>query len=144
MKKIISYIMFVMFMATTPLFANDIYVTQSGANLTLDILQDGQNNTIGNSTTASASTGASTSLNIDQVGNSNVIKYQINGQVMKTQIKMQSLLRLQDIVIKIQYVEILKRLLTKEKKLWKKFQRYVGIRMEIGLLSKLCKCRYNW
>ena len=79
MKKIISYIMFVMFMVTTPLFANDIYVTQSGASLTLDILQDGQNNTIGNSTTASASTGASTSLNIDQVGNSNVIKYQING-----------------------------------------------------------------
>ena len=47
--------------------------------LTLDILQDGENNTIGNSTTASASTGATTVLNIDQVGNSNVIKYQING-----------------------------------------------------------------
>ena len=79
MKKITSYIMFVMFMVTTPLFANDIYVTQSGASLTLDVLQDGENNTIGNSTTASASTGATTSLNIDQVGNSNVIKYQING-----------------------------------------------------------------
>ena len=79
MKKIINYIMFVMLMVTTPLFANDIYVTQSGASLTLDILQDGENNTIGNSTTASASTGATTSLNIDQVGNSNVIKYQING-----------------------------------------------------------------
>ena len=79
MKKIISFAMFVMFMVTTPLFANDIYVTQSGASLTLDILQDGENNTIGNSTTASASTGATTSLNIDQVGNSNVIKYQING-----------------------------------------------------------------
>ena len=71
--------MFVMFMVTTPLFANDIYVTQSGASLTLDVLQDGENNTIGNSTTASASTGATTSLNIDQVGDSNVIKYQING-----------------------------------------------------------------
>ena len=79
MKKIISFVMFVMFMVTTPLFANDIYVTQSGDSLTLDILQDGENNTIGNSTTASASTGATTSLNIDQVGNSNVIKYQING-----------------------------------------------------------------
>ena len=78
MKKIINYIMFVMFMAI-PVFANDIYVTQSGASLTLDILQDGENNTIGNSTTSSASTGATTSLNIDQVGNSNVIKYQING-----------------------------------------------------------------
>ena len=78
MKKITSYIMFVMFMVT-PLFANDIYVTQSGASLTLDVLQDGENNTIGNSTTASASTGATTNLNIDQVGDSNVITYQING-----------------------------------------------------------------
>ena len=78
MKKIINYIMFVMFMAV-PVFANDIYVTQSGASLTLDVLQDGQNNTIGSSSTSSASTGASTNLNIDQVGNSNVITYQING-----------------------------------------------------------------
>jgi hypothetical protein len=54
MKKITSYIMFVMLMVITPLFANDIYVTQSGASLTLDILQDGENNTIGNSTTSSA------------------------------------------------------------------------------------------
>ena len=71
--------MFIMLMITTPIFANDIYVTQSGASLTLDILQDGENNTIGNSTTSSASTGATTSLNIDQVGDSNVITYQING-----------------------------------------------------------------
>ena len=78
MKKIINYIMFVMLMAI-PVSANDIYVTQSGASLNLDVLQDGQNNTIGNSTTASTSTGASTNLNIDQVGNSNIITYQING-----------------------------------------------------------------
>ena len=78
MKKIINYIMFVMLMAI-PVSANDIYVTQSGASLTLDVLQDGQNNTIGNSTTASTSTGASTNLNIDKVGNSNIITYQING-----------------------------------------------------------------
>ena len=79
MKKITSYIMFVMFIVMSPSFANDIYVTQSGANLTLDVLQDGQNNTIGSSGTASTSTGATTNLNIDQVGNSNVITYQING-----------------------------------------------------------------
>ena len=49
-------------------------------SLTLDVLQDGENNTIGNSTgTASTSTGATTNLNIDQVGGSNVITYQING-----------------------------------------------------------------
>ena len=70
--------MFVMLMAI-PVSANDIYVTQSGASLTLDVLQDGQNNTIGNSTTASTSTGASTNLNIDQVGNSNVLKFDVNG-----------------------------------------------------------------
>jgi|TARA_B100001057_G_scaffold83729_1_gene79470 hypothetical protein len=59
--------------------ANDIYVTQSGATLDLDITQDGQNNTVGNSTTASSSAGATTTLNIDQIGNSNVITYDIDG-----------------------------------------------------------------
>ena len=60
-------------------YANDIYVTQSGATLDLDITQDGSNNTVGNSTTASTSTGATTTLDIDQIGGSNVITYQING-----------------------------------------------------------------
>ena len=77
MKTIISVIM--LLMMTSLSYANDIYVTQSGASLDLDITQDGENNTVGNSTTASASTGATTILNIDQIGNSNVIKYQING-----------------------------------------------------------------
>ena len=77
MKTIISVIM--LLLMTSLSWSNDIYVTQSGANLDLDITQDGSNNTVGNSTTASTSTGATTILNIDQVGNSNVIKYQING-----------------------------------------------------------------
>jgi len=77
MKTIISVIMLIMM--TTLSYANDIYVTQSGASLDLDITQDGENNTIGNSTTASTSTGATTILNIDQIGDSNVITYQING-----------------------------------------------------------------
>ena len=89
MKKVINYIMFVMFMVASPLLANDIYVTQSGANLTLDITQDGQNNTVGSSQTASASTGGTTSLNIDQVGNSNVITYQINGDTYTGVINLQ-------------------------------------------------------
>ena len=67
MKTVTKIVMFLM-MLTMPVMANDIYVTQSGATLTLDVLQDGQNNTIGNSTTASASTGATANLNIDQVG----------------------------------------------------------------------------
>ena len=78
MKSITKLFMFLM-MITTPVLANDIYVTQSGATLTLDVLQDGQNNTIGNSTTASTVTGATSNFNIDQIGNSNVLTFDING-----------------------------------------------------------------
>ena len=77
MKTIISVIMFLMM--TVLSYANDIYVTQSGNALDLDITQDGENNTVGNSTTASASAGVTTILNIDQIGDSNIITYQING-----------------------------------------------------------------
>ena len=77
MKTIIGVIMFLMM--TVLSYANDIYVTQSGNALDLDITQDGENNTVGNSTTASASAGVTTILNIDQIGDSNVITYQING-----------------------------------------------------------------
>ena len=77
MKTIIGVIM--LLLMTSWSCANDIYVTQSGNALDLDITQDGENNTVGNSTTASASAGATTILNIDQIGNSNVITYQING-----------------------------------------------------------------
>ena len=66
-------------MMFSPVLANDIYVTQSGNTLTFDVLQDGQNNTIGNSTTASTVTGATSNFNIDQVGNSNVLTFDING-----------------------------------------------------------------
>ena len=72
--KIISFLLFAI-----PVWANDIYVTQSGANLDLDITQDGQNNTVGNSTTASSVAGATTTIDIDQVGNSNVLKFDVNG-----------------------------------------------------------------
>ena len=77
MKKILTAI-FVTALSFSA-YANDIYVTQSGDSLDLDITQDGSNNTVGNSTTASASAGATTILNIDQVGKSNVITYQIAG-----------------------------------------------------------------
>ena len=77
MKTIFSVILLIMM--TTLSYANDIYVTQSGNALDLDITQDGENNTVGNSTTASASAGVTTILNIDQIGDSNVITYQING-----------------------------------------------------------------
>ena len=57
MRSITKLVMFLMIISTPWVMANDIYVTQSGATLTLDVLQDGQNNTIGNSTTASTVTG---------------------------------------------------------------------------------------
>ena len=60
-------------------YANDIYVTQSGDDLDLDITQDGQNNQVGNSTTSSSVIGASATIDIDQVGNSNVLKFDVNG-----------------------------------------------------------------
>ena len=73
--KIIAFLM----LFALPVMANDIYVTQSGATLDLDITQDGQNNTVGNSTPSSSVIGATTSIDIDQVGNSNVLKFDVNG-----------------------------------------------------------------
>ena len=75
MKKL----MLIMFLMVSTVYANDIYVTQSGATLDLDILQDGQNNTIGSSTTSSSVIGATTNFDIRQVGDSNVITFDING-----------------------------------------------------------------
>ena len=59
--------------------ANDIYVTQSGDTLDLDITQDGQNNQVGNSTTSSSVVGATATIDIDQVGDSNVLTFDVNG-----------------------------------------------------------------
>ena len=77
-KHLIKFIMLFLLFAI-PVKANDIYVTQSGATLDLDITQDGQNNTVGNSTTSSSVIGATTTIDIDQVGNSNVLKFDVNG-----------------------------------------------------------------
>ena len=66
-------------MMSLPVMANDIYVTQSGDNLDLDITQDGQNNVAGNSTTAMSLTGSTMTFSISQVGDSNVIEAIING-----------------------------------------------------------------
>jgi len=63
----------------TPVLANDIYITQSGDDLDLDITQDGQNNVAGTSSTAIQLTGDTMTFNIDQVGNSNVVSAIING-----------------------------------------------------------------
>jgi hypothetical protein len=59
--------------------ANDIYVTQSGATLDLDITQDGQDNKVGNSTTSSSVVGATSTIDIDQIGNTNILTFDVNG-----------------------------------------------------------------
>ena len=72
-------IMFLMIISTPWVMANDIYVTQSGATLEVNIKQDGTDNKVGNSTTASSVIGATTNLDIDQIGNSNVLTFDVNG-----------------------------------------------------------------
>ena len=66
-------------MSLSAMATNKIYVTQAGASLVFDVLQDGDGNMIGNSTTASTASGSATNFNIDQVGNSNIITFDIEG-----------------------------------------------------------------
>jgi len=74
-----SIVLFFTIMWSMTAWANDIYVTQSGATLDLDITQDGSNNTVGNSTTSSSVIGATTTLDIDQIGDDNVLTFDVNG-----------------------------------------------------------------
>ena len=77
-KNIVLALLFV-FGVSSIASANDIYITQSGDTLDLDITQDGQNNVIGTSTTDVELTGDSMTLTITQTGNSNVAAIDING-----------------------------------------------------------------
>tara|TARA_S200002703_G_scaffold38586_1_gene33909 strand:- start:319 stop:1002 length:684 start_codon:yes stop_codon:yes gene_type:complete len=77
MQKLIVSLIAIMWSMGT--WANDIYVTQSGATLDLDITQDGSNNQVGNSTTSSSVIGATTTLDIDQIGDSNILTFDVNG-----------------------------------------------------------------
>ena len=66
-------------MSVSAMATNKIYVTQAGASLVFDVLQDGDGNMVGNSTTASTASGSATNFNIDQVGDSNIITFDIHG-----------------------------------------------------------------
>ncbi len=44
-------------MSLSVMAVNKIYVTQAGASLVFDVLQDGDGNKVGNSTTASTASG---------------------------------------------------------------------------------------
>ena len=59
--------------------ANEIYIDQVGDNLDLDIVQDGQNNQFGDSTTAIDLDGDDMTFSITQQGTSNDIAAVING-----------------------------------------------------------------
>jgi len=77
MRKLFYGIIMLLMMSSA--YANDIYVTQSGATLELNIKQDGQDNKVGNSTTASTVTGATSDIDIDQIGNTNILTFDVNG-----------------------------------------------------------------
>ena len=77
--KSFIFILFLGTISTMPAYANDIYITQSGAGLNLDIIQDGQNNVAGTSTTAVSLTGASMAYSLTQTGNTNVLTSDVEG-----------------------------------------------------------------
>ena len=59
--------------------ANSIYVTQSGAGLTLTLTQDGSNNVFGTSAARIVLTGTSATWTMSQIGSNNVISATIKG-----------------------------------------------------------------
>jgi hypothetical protein len=78
MFKRLLYIVLFSF-AISPALANDIYIEQVGDSLDLDIVQDGQDNVIGTSTTAAILEGSGMTFSITQTGNFNTIAAQIKG-----------------------------------------------------------------
>lgn len=79
MKKIIiSSFIFVMAF-TGVLYANDIYITQVGDTLDLDITQDGADNKVGTSTTDATLNGDGMTFSITQTGSYNTIAAVIKG-----------------------------------------------------------------
>ena len=75
-KFILTFIMVMMSFGT---WANSIYVTQSGAGLTLALIQDGTDNVFGTSGSRIVITGTSANWSMSQVGNANVISATIKG-----------------------------------------------------------------
>ena len=79
MKKIIiSSFIFVM-ASVGVVHANDIYITQAGDTLDLDITQDGTDNKIGTSTTDAVINGDDMNFDITQTGSNNAIVATIKG-----------------------------------------------------------------
>lgn len=66
-------------MMSLPAMANDIYITQSGAGLDLELTQDGQNNVFGTSAARVVLTGTGAVWTMSQIGDNNVISATIKG-----------------------------------------------------------------
>lgn len=77
MKKIIAGALFALLSSAA--WANEIYINQIGDTLDLDIVQSGDNNSIGNSTTSVSLEGSDMTFSITQTGNSNTIAATIKG-----------------------------------------------------------------
>ena len=60
-------LMFALLVIASATFANEIYIEQVGDNLDLDIVQDGQNNEFGDSTTDATLTGDDMTFSITHV-----------------------------------------------------------------------------
>jgi hypothetical protein len=71
--------MTILFLA--PALANDIYITQVGDALDLDIVQDGSSNEFGDDTTAVSLNGDQMTFSITQTGDGNDIAAVINGDM---------------------------------------------------------------
>ena len=56
------FLILLMSAGLSPAFANDIYITQSGAGLNLDLIQDGQNNVMGTTSARMSLTGTTSVL----------------------------------------------------------------------------------
>ena len=69
----------IMMSAFVGVFANDIYITQSGVTLDLAVTQDGDNNVMGTSGARVTVTGANATWTVSQVGDSNIISATILG-----------------------------------------------------------------
>tara|TARA_A100001011_G_scaffold376198_1_gene438550 strand:- start:203 stop:892 length:690 start_codon:yes stop_codon:yes gene_type:complete len=77
MKKII--ITLLSFLFSTSVLANDIYITQSGASLNLDVVQDGANNVFGTSSTRASLIGSAMAFSVTQTGNTNIMAADVEG-----------------------------------------------------------------
>ena len=77
-KRILKFCIMATVMSL-PAMANDIYITQSGAGLDLELTQDGQNNVFGTSAARVILTGTGAVWTMSQIGDNNVIAATING-----------------------------------------------------------------